>query len=315
MPKILTRLKITEVSAVDRGAGENVKIVLMKRDDSGPTDDWIREQREISERMNREHVAKADRSFYGILAKERARPHTHKKDNNTMTSPGEYAASVAKEYGVTPLCKHMAESGKSFGLSEAEITRLITEEAQAVFPQLSAAAAFAQYTEGDRGRLIWKAIDVAKSAPFAGMVLDYMPHAVSPAAWQPQVVADGHDPADEAEALAELTRLGREKWPSATALEQFERALTDPANRELTARAYSRPTAPAGGVYAYPTTAAYTKSAAPTVDSAYAELMHKAEEYRNAHPELSVAQCFEKIYTDRANVELAKRERVESAPR
>jgi hypothetical protein len=44
----------------------------------------------------------------------------------------------------------------------------------------------------------------------------------------------------------------------------------------------------------------------PTADSAYAELMRKAEAYRDAHPELSVAQCFEKIYTDRANVELAK---------
>jgi hypothetical protein len=49
--------------------------------------------------------------------------------------------------------------------------------------------------------------------------------------------------------------------------------------------------------------------------SAYGDLMEKAEAYRNAHPELSVAQCFEKIYTDRANVELAKRERVESRPR
>jgi hypothetical protein len=33
MPRILTGLKITEVSAVDKGAGENVKIMLMKRDD------------------------------------------------------------------------------------------------------------------------------------------------------------------------------------------------------------------------------------------------------------------------------------------
>jgi hypothetical protein len=50
-------------------------------------------------------------------------------------------------------------------------------------------------------------------------------------------------------------------------------------------------------------------------NSAYGELMSKAEEYRNAHPELSISQAFEKIYTDRANVELAKRERIESAPR
>jgi hypothetical protein len=43
--------------------------------------------------------------------------------------------------------------------------------------------------------------------------------------------------------------------------------------------------------------------------------MHKAEAYRDAHPELSVAQCFERVYSDRSNIELAKRERIESAPR
>jgi len=33
MPKILTRLRIDEVSAVDKGAGEGVKVLLMKRAD------------------------------------------------------------------------------------------------------------------------------------------------------------------------------------------------------------------------------------------------------------------------------------------
>jgi hypothetical protein len=49
--------------------------------------------------------------------------------------------------------------------------------------------------------------------------------------------------------------------------------------------------------------------------AAYDELMAKAAEYRNAHPELSISQAFEKIYTAPANRELAKRERIESAPR
>jgi hypothetical protein len=46
---------------------------------------------------------------------------------------------------------------------------------------------------------------------------------------------------------------------------------------------------------------------------AYGELMQKAEEYRNAHPELSIAQAFAKIFTAPDNRELAKRERMESA--
>src|ERR1700736_1117123 len=36
MPRILTKLRIDEVSAVDRGAGDGVKIVLMKRDAQAP---------------------------------------------------------------------------------------------------------------------------------------------------------------------------------------------------------------------------------------------------------------------------------------
>lgn len=36
MPKILTRLRIDEVSSVDRGAGEGVKIMLMKRNEDKP---------------------------------------------------------------------------------------------------------------------------------------------------------------------------------------------------------------------------------------------------------------------------------------
>jgi hypothetical protein len=58
-----------------------------------------------------------------------------------------------------------------------------------------------------------------------------------------------------------------------------------------------------------------TYAKADRSESAYNELMAKAEEYRNAHPELSISQAFEKIYTAPANVALAKRERVESAPR
>jgi hypothetical protein len=52
-----------------------------------------------------------------------------------------------------------------------------------------------------------------------------------------------------------------------------------------------------------------------SVDSAYAELQAKAAELRKTRPELSEAQAFAAVYTDRGNVELAKRERAESAPR
>src|SRR6516162_10895995 len=55
--RLLRNLRINEVSAVDRGAGEGVKIVLMKRDDEppdarskGPLEKWERAQRREAER-------------------------------------------------------------------------------------------------------------------------------------------------------------------------------------------------------------------------------------------------------------------------
>lgn len=63
MPKLLTKLRIREVSSVDRGAGEGVKIMLMKRED-GDEPYW---KREFSEEQRRRAAssgaAESDGSF------------------------------------------------------------------------------------------------------------------------------------------------------------------------------------------------------------------------------------------------------------
>jgi hypothetical protein len=38
-------------------------------------------------------------------------------------------------------------------------------------------------------------------------------------------------------------QIGASKWPSASAAQQFARAFSDPANRELAAKAHVRPAA------------------------------------------------------------------------
>jgi hypothetical protein len=48
------------------------------------------------------------------------------------------------------------------------------------------------------------------------------------------------DLGDESEAIAQLKQLGQQKYPSASASAQFERALTDPANAVLARRAVPR---------------------------------------------------------------------------
>ena len=65
MPKILRRLKINEVSSVDRGAGEGVKIMLMKHDDYDDEHEyWKREfTQEQRERAADSGAALPDGSF------------------------------------------------------------------------------------------------------------------------------------------------------------------------------------------------------------------------------------------------------------
>jgi hypothetical protein len=61
MPKVLTRLRIDEVSAVDRGAGDGVKIMLMKRDEEPY---WKREfNQEERDRDAKSGAALPDGSF------------------------------------------------------------------------------------------------------------------------------------------------------------------------------------------------------------------------------------------------------------
>jgi hypothetical protein len=64
MPRILTRLKINEISSVDRGAGEGVKVVLMKRDDGDrPPQGSVREKYEFL-------IQRLSRGFPNLSARE-----------------------------------------------------------------------------------------------------------------------------------------------------------------------------------------------------------------------------------------------------
>jgi hypothetical protein len=71
MPRILTKLRIDEVSAVDRGAGDGVKIVLMKRDDTPRSkphlERYQRRLRKLRESRSFNEIIKQARQ-YGNLA-------------------------------------------------------------------------------------------------------------------------------------------------------------------------------------------------------------------------------------------------------
>jgi hypothetical protein len=131
-----------------------------------------------------------------------------------------------------------------------------------------------------------------------------------------QAAQDVDSAAEAEQARAELMRIGRRQWPRLTEQDAYERAFCDPRNATIVARLYQRPTPTS----IYPMPREWLRDegsqhAKSDHGAAYNELMQKAEEYRNAHPEVSISQAFAKVFTAAENRELAKRERMESAPR
>lgn len=138
MARKLTRLRIDEVSSVDRGAGEGVNVVLMKRDD-----------------------AKALQT---------------RKDNPPMPSRVEQLTAIAKQHGLMRFAKFITEEGAS-GITEHEFTALVAEDAKrSKRAGESDDAAFARVfgAEGPDGVVLRKAHAVVKAASFPQM-MDIVP--------------------------------------------------------------------------------------------------------------------------------------------
>jgi hypothetical protein len=298
MPRILKNIRIDEVSAVTKGAGEGTRIVLMKRDTSADNfDEWHRQQARIADEQNELHLRKHARnwrSFDEVLAEnvaksakgdeaegliaepkpvddaiadsvdrrrdgiafdvgntrlkfpnERAlavwlavqeRIRKSNKEDTTMTQTTEELDAertakldeVVKAYGIMPLAKQMIAEGSSYGIAEAEFTKLATAHAQRLYPDMSPAAAFEKlYSDGSEdGVILREAHSIAKAATLTPIVVD----------------GNVNDPDDASEATQALSRLVEEQrarapWMSAEQL--YEKIMRE--NQELTAKAFRRP--------------------------------------------------------------------------
>jgi hypothetical protein len=103
-----------------------------------------------------------------------------------------------------------------------------------VYPQLTREQAFAKVFESNFE--MRKAISIAKTMPF---VANFAPAVVGGI----DAVREGVDNTEQSEAYRQLVELGKQRWPTATEAQQFANAFTDPANRELAAKAHQRPAA------------------------------------------------------------------------
>jgi hypothetical protein len=239
---------------------------------------------------------------------------THKgKDDPPMQDT---VHSIMKSGGISATCAAIVSKGRT-SISQDDLVSAVGKVARQRWPELSEAQAFAKvYSDPTEGRVLRQAINVAKDSLAQQMLGPGLPVQV---VGGPDAMLDavGNDQSEIEQARAELMRDGRKQYPRLSENEVFERALTDPRNAAIVERLYQRPTPTS--IYPMPRqwlAGDGSQHAKADHDSgAYGKLLAKAKELQASHTELSEAQAFEKIYTDRANIELAKRERRENAVR
>jgi hypothetical protein len=246
------------------------------------------------------------------------------KKETTMDLHTEMVA-IMKSKSPINFCKAVVDREYS-PVSDAVLVKLTTAHAKTVFPGLAPDVAFARLYETDPTvRLACQIAHRSQINKAAGAAFDVA--IVNPGDETETATND----TEQSQAYKQLEALAAKLHAAATdgkmTREQaFARVIGDSQYKALADKALRPPTPTS--VFPFPLADRTRSSPGRQGDgayhpaksdrsepAAYGELMVKAEEYRAAHPELSVAQCFEKIYTDPANIEIAKRERVESAPR
>ena len=265
MPRILTKLRIDEVSAVPAGAGEGVKVVIMKRDDTprskphverharrlrkfqemfdSPERDQRRSFNEIMAKADADgdekddlmadNINKAHRNrgagphgLTGALLEHlhdrlerRREQHGYQKREEGPLDQHQELISIMKDCGgPVSVCKAIVDRGRS-PCGEHELVAALTKAASEQHPELSPAQAFSELYKTES---VWRACQVAKAMPF---VADVTPVMVGG--------EDTRDLSDTSKAIEQLKELGARRWPTASAADQFERALTAPENHKL----------------------------------------------------------------------------------
>jgi hypothetical protein len=287
MPRILHKLRIDEISHVDRGAGEGVKVVLMKRDNDAPPQGSVREKLQfLIEQLRRGYPdmpvrqaraeawnALSDDEQVEILREER---QMNKLDNSTLFDDWyrQLTPEQRQEYQrrQRAIDAEMADEGTSSRDSEGHGGGQFNGRPKSpnIAPNAPKAPTFAK---GDTLQSIAKEFGIAALA---------------------QHITEDGARGISADEFTDLVRADAEARGTT-----FEKAFcgTDKAAISLRA-AHKRCRDEGWGLVA-------RKS------SALVELEVKARELCEANPKLSKAQAFAKVYEDPRNRELARRERAE----
>lgn len=306
--RVLTNLKIAEVNAVDRGAGEGCHVMLRKRDGKPDYEAFFGRIFGVKKRHMDGYPPELCRQFAKNLdvpldPDEPINPGGDDSDGTRIergfddddrdaeldagadrndnddddfekgdTPMGSQLIDLAKRHGWRTVCKNFIEGGSASDVfSETEVTQLLTFVAKRAFPDQPPDVAFAKlYSASDAdGELARRATQAARDAGFLSRTSKA----------QPQFSSRSSEPFHAAGAV--------------------DGPAGKPGRASLTPRV-------TGG------------RAATRVDnprSALDQLNELADAQRRQHTELTEAGAFAMVYADPKNAELVRRERDENRPR
>jgi hypothetical protein len=253
MARVLTRLRIDEVSAVIKGSNQPASVRIAKSDNPFLTifaklSDRTRgpnrhERRDAVERragnpnipsapsdhdlvqladvVGNAHNVDQQSALYWLMHSPagRALAQSMNKQENPMTKE-QHLQEIVKKHGVVELAKFLVDDLDGHSISEPELVGLITAHAKRLHPGLSADQAFARVfgAQNEEGATLRKAVSVVK-----GFTATLAP-----------LSTDGR--ADEGDAIDQLNALveeQRKRSPFKSTAQLFAAVYTDPANREL----------------------------------------------------------------------------------
>jgi hypothetical protein len=119
MARLLTQLRVTEVSSCRKGAGDDCRVVIWKRADAAPGGPFAGIN---LKKFHRRDETTAPTAKVGKTPPIRQEiPKMHR---------AEELRSIAKDYGVAKVCKFIVDEGRSHGITESELCKLVDDEAQ-----------------------------------------------------------------------------------------------------------------------------------------------------------------------------------------
>jgi hypothetical protein len=197
--RVLRNVRVDEISAVDKGAGEGVHIMMMKR-------------------------ASRNEAFAKAIARLAA------SVKSIVAHKDKQMKEKFKSLDVVKICKQISDDGDAYSLSEHQLVEMIDEYARA--HDTTFVRMFERTDEV--GLALRKAITIAKQAQWSGGTATIG----KAATLQPRVVG-GVDarsvdsPRAALDQLNELVAQQRRANPTLSEAQAFEQVYTNPANRAL----------------------------------------------------------------------------------